>query len=276
MEIYWLVLVGIIGACCASFAAVVAERAGSERSIITGRSECNHCGKTLRWWELTPLLGYVFVRGKCARCHTRIPWQYPTFELFGALAFVVMWIASAELPIYLRVGELIFTTLLLILFYSDWRDEVFDAPILYSAGVIALILAIGRVMWADSASSVIADPLFRWLSEPRSMLGMVVMGGIVGAGFLGLFALPTKGTWMAWGDVILAGVLGIWVGYPGIVVTLILAFYLGAIIGGIMLWLTKGKTKRIAFGPFLIVGALVAQVWSPDILMAIMKLWSIT
>ncbi len=276
MQTFWLSIVGIIGACCASFAAVAAERAGSERSIITGRSECNHCHKPLRWWELIPVFSYAVLRGRCARCNAVIPWQYPVFELFGAVVFMLLWRASRELPMYARVGELIFATLLLILFYSDWQDEVFDAFLLYGAGGLAVVVAVTQSLSVVHTPVIVTDPLFRWLSEPQSRVGMIMIGGAIGAGFLGLFALPTKGTWMAWGDVILAGVLGIWVGYPGIVVALVVAFYLGAITGGLMLWLSHGKTKRIAFGPFLIIGAIVAQVWSPMLVQAIMKLWSIT
>lgn len=276
MQLLWLIVVGILGACCASFAAVVAERAQTERSIITGRSACNHCHKTLRWWELIPVVSYSVMRGTCARCHAPIPWQYPVFELFGGLVFILIWTASSSLPIFQGIGHLILATLLLILFYSDWQEEVFDAPILYGAAVLAATLTVIEVFGRSYTPVTIIDPLFRWLSEPASLIGRLVMGGVIGAGFLGLFALPTKGRWMAWGDLILAGVLGVWVGYPGIVIVLVIAFYLGAIIGGLMLWGSRGKTKRIAFGPFLIIGALVAKVWSPVIVQAIMKLWSIT
>src|SRR3989344_5512160 len=80
----------LFGLCVGSFLNVVAIRYGTERSIITARSACPHCGKTLSWFELVPLLSFILQKGRCRNCKTKISFQYPLIEFLTAVVFVII------------------------------------------------------------------------------------------------------------------------------------------------------------------------------------------
>ena len=75
----------LIGMCVASFMNVVIERVPRNESFVKGRSHCDHCGETLKWYDLIPIVSYIFLRGKCRYCHTSIPIRGFLIEIFGGL-----------------------------------------------------------------------------------------------------------------------------------------------------------------------------------------------
>ncbi len=88
----WLILF-VFGLAIGSFLNVVALRYDGERSLfdagpVSGRSYCPHCGRTLRWFELVPLVSFIMQGAKCRRCHAPISFQYPLVELISGLVFV--------------------------------------------------------------------------------------------------------------------------------------------------------------------------------------------
>lgn len=273
-----LLILAVLGLAVGSFLTLVVERLDSVESIVAGRSHCNHCKKILSWWELLPFVGFLILRGKCSKCSKVIPKIYPLFELLTALAFVMVGLAQGAQPNYIYLGlELVFVSLLLVLLFYDWLTQTFPAFILYIALGFAVVLALVRAAFLPHIGYIaISDFLFPWLGSPASPYLVAVVGGLVGAGLLGLLAFPSKGQWMGYGDVILMAVLGIWLGYPLVIVALLLAFYAGAIVGGIQLYMKKAaKDHRIAFGPFLIVAAVVTRLYGEPLFRAIMKLWGV-
>ena len=277
--LYELILLFILGAAVGSFLTVVVERFDTAESFWAGRSHCNHCKKKLTWWELLPIAGYLILQGKCVKCKKSIPRLYPLFEFITGLAFVGMRLAHPS-PVnkVLLAAELLFVSLLLILAFYDWLHKSFPVLFLYTAfgGAVLVLIVRGMIGEGVSNSISINDPLFYWLSSPTNQIRSALLGLMVGAGALGLLAFPSGGKWMGYGDVILAGILGLWLGYPYILFALVIAFYAGAFIGGWLLYGKKIKDHRIAFGPFLIVGSLVSQVWGQGLFRAIMQLWGVT
>lgn len=75
----------LIGMCVASFMNVVIDRVPRNESFVKGRSHCDHCGETLKWDDLIPIVSYIFLRGKCRYCHTSIPIRGFLIEIFGGL-----------------------------------------------------------------------------------------------------------------------------------------------------------------------------------------------
>lgn len=75
----------LIGMCVASFMNVVIDRVPRNESFVKGRSHCDHCGETLKWYDLIPIVSYIFLRGKCRYCHTSIPIRGFLIEIFGGL-----------------------------------------------------------------------------------------------------------------------------------------------------------------------------------------------
>ncbi|MGH2569285.1 MAG: prepilin peptidase, partial [Bacteroidota bacterium] len=229
-----LLLFFILGLAVGSFVTVVVERLDTVESFWIGRSHCNHCKKVLSWWELLPFISFLILKGRCIRCNRKIPILYPIFELITGLSFLGLRIATPSPTNYwLLVLELIVITVLLILCFYDWVNQAFPAHVLYLALVLVAILAVVHLSLGTPQGRLvnITDPLFHWLSTPNQAVLFYLYGGIVGAGILGLLAFPSKGTWMGYGDVFVGGIIGLWLGYPFVLIALLLAFYGGAFIG---------------------------------------------
>lgn len=268
----------VLGAAVGSFLMVVVDRYEVAESIITGRSHCDTCKKTLRWWEMIPLLGWFIVQGKCPRCHAPIRRLYPLFEAITALSFGFIGLAQPDPYNYWWVfAELVLVSLLLILFFYDWLTLTFPTFILYSTLGFSILFMIARVMTGNEIGTVlINDPYMSWLTTPTH----AYMGGLwgvgVGAGSLALLAVPSKGKWMGYGDIYIGAILGAWVGYPFVIVALAVAFYSGALVAGIQLLQRRiSADHRLAFGPFLIFGGLVARVYGEPILRTVLRLWGV-
>jgi prepilin signal peptidase PulO-like enzyme (type II secretory pathway) len=259
----FIFLITMLGAAVGSFLTVAVERFERGEAFGTNRSYCESCKKQLRWWELVPLFSYSALRGKCARCGAKIPlfsflFEVITAAVFGALAFTHP--NGYTNPFF--YGQLIVAASLLLLFFYDWRHQVFP-------GIYLLVCAVMVLLWV-LAQAVLSGSV----AGAGSIFWTYGLGAAVGIASIGVLAFPSRGTWMGYGDVLLAGILGLWVGYPFIWVTLLLAFYLGAFYGlGVLAFHRANKNHRIAFGPFLILGAFITQAWGQSLFHAIMKLW---
>ncbi len=256
-----LILFGLLGLSVGSFLTLLVERLERVESFLFGRSKCNHCDRTLRWWELLPFAGYFIVRGRCPRCNQKIPHIYPFFEAITAAVFIGMRLAT-PLPVnyWLLAAQLLLASSFLALAFYDWLYQVFPTSLLVGA-LVATLLVLGL----QAAFLPSAFPL---------ILSSSLWGLLIGAVALGLLAFPSRGRWMGYGDVIISAILGLWVGLPGIITTLLVAFYVGAIVGLIQLATKRlRKDHHIAFGPFLIFGGFAAALWGPFLWHLISLIW---
>lgn len=270
-SVFW----AIFGASVGSFVTLWVERFESELPIINGRSQCDSCRRTLRFWELIPVLSFFFQKGKCARCQAKLLPHYPIFELLGAAAFVVVGqkVVMTSSPVVI-IFQLLFLVLLLFLMFYDWLTLTFPTPILLIAVAGSLGLAIlSHWLGLDSNLVDIGDPLFRWLNTPTNFLIGLSLGGLVGSGLLALLAIPSGGRWMGYGDILIGLMLGFWLGYPAILVSIVLAFYIGAVIGLIQIVAKRVPSDhRLAFGPCLIVAGIVTYGYGDKMIVWIMNI----
>ncbi len=238
----------IFGLCVGSFLNVLADRLPKGEQVLRGRSRCDFCKKKLRWFELIPLLSFFLQQGRCRRCRKKLSVQYPVVEFITGLAFVLLWYhARSNLSILLSY-YLTFSSLLVI-FVSDLKYQIIPDNMVI-AGFIGILLQ-GQALMGPKGLAL-------WLS------------GIGAAFFFLLIFGITKGKSMGFGDVKLAFLLGLFLGYPKIIVAFYSAFLTGALTGVILILKGKKSFKsKIAFGPFLIAGTLVAVIWSEPIL----RLW---
>ncbi len=253
------VVLAIIGAAVGSFLTVAVERFERGETFVTNRSICDACKKQLRWWELLPIVSFLGLKGKCARCKAAIPFFSFWFEVITAIVFCVFTLnntGSVGSPLF--YAELVVISSLLLLFFYDIRYQVFPGLYLIISAILVALFVVLQTVFVPTDVSLFEH----------------ILGGLVGMLLLGLLAVPSGGRWMGYGDVLLAGILGLWVGYPLVYVCLILAFYLGAIVGvGVLVGRKTAKDHRIAFGPFLILGALITNIWGISLFRAIMHLW---
>ncbi|PIS09684.1 hypothetical protein COT75_00615 [Candidatus Beckwithbacteria bacterium CG10_big_fil_rev_8_21_14_0_10_34_10] len=221
-------------------------------SWAQGRSYCDHCHKKLSWYDNIPLLSYIALKGKCRSCHKKIPFQYPLVEFLTGLQFTwIYFLLKSNLNFFSRFeGFYSFLTLGIYLLLGACFLAIFMADIKYqiipdSAVFGGIILGFLKIFSDYRFTGMLDISLF------SSALGATLF-------FLSL-VLITKGKGMGIGDIKLAFLMGLILGYPKIIMALLFAFLTGAIVG-VILVLTKEKSlkSKIAFGPFMIAGTITA------------------
>ena len=245
----------LLGLTVGSFLNAVVDRLEKGESALRGRSYCPHCKHQLAWQDLIPVASFLMLGGKCGYCKGRISPQYPIIEIATGLIFLI-------LNLKLQVSNLnqgsSFETLsifylwaiasfLVILFVYDLRHYILPDRILFPAIGLALL-------WDLLA--------LRSLGEGGSF---VVSGFAAAAFFLTIFLL-SRGRAMGFGDAKLALFMGLFLGWPNILVALFAAFFSGALVGIVLIVLKKkGMKSEVPFGPFLIGGTFLALLWGKEI-----------
>jgi len=234
----------ILGAIIGSFLNVVIFRLKHRQSFITGRSYCPHCRKTLGFWDLIPILSFVFLRGRCRYCGQKISWQYPLVELITALAFILPYFSlSLVIEYYFLV---IIFCFLIVIFVYDLRYFLILDEVVVPAIILALIFAI------FVRGSQFTD--FLW-------------GGIIGGGFFLIQYLISSGKWIGGGDIRLGILMGLLLGVAGVITALFMAYLLGALIAIYLLASKKKKMKsQLPFGTFLTLATFIVALYGERII----------
>ncbi|MBO1005597.1 prepilin peptidase [Pseudogracilibacillus auburnensis] len=221
-----------------SFYNVVGLRVPVHQSIVSPRSACPGCGRTLSVMELIPVFSYLIQLGKCRHCKKRISPIYPMMELLTASLFLFAYMKLGWTFDLLIAWTLI--SLLVIISVSDITYMLIPDKILL---VFAGIFIAARVV----------QPLTPWWD---SLLGGIVIFAIL----LGI-AVITKGG-IGGGDIKLYALLGVLLGFKVVLLSFFLANIFGAIIGltGMAIGIFERK-KPIPFGPFIAIGALIAYFY---------------
>jgi len=254
MIFYYLisVFVFVLGLCIGSFLNCYIYRLESEKSL-KGRSFCPHCKHSLSWKDLFPVFSWLFLGGKCRYCHKKISAQYPLVELATGILFLLIFkflifnfSNNFLISQFLNLAFLFYiASALIIIFIYDLKHYLIPDKVLFPAIAVAL--------------------LFRLL-ENLYLMPNYLLAVLIGSGFFLAIFLISKGRAMGFGDVKLAILMGILLGWPNILVALFLAFFLGAIIGLIlMIFKGKGLKSEIPFGPFLITGTFIALFWGQQL-----------
>lgn len=250
-------LAAVLGACVGSFLNVVAWRLPRQESLVWPGSRCPHCGTQLRWFENVPVLGWLFLAGRCRHCAAPIAVRYPLVELLTA----GLWVAAT-------------------LAQPDAMGSAAPRLLLVLAGWVLL-------SWLVPLTLIDLDSL--WLPEPLCRLGLLLglvwtalLGFVQGSqelnfllfhhllaagigllGFEAVSALAEKVIGrpaLGLGDAKLAALLGAWLGLTGLGLAIALAVLAGAVVG--LLGRISGRLGArdpFPFGPFLAAGA--AAVW---------------
>lgn len=243
----------IFGSLFGSFLNVLIDRLSTGRGFLTGRSYCEHCKKELKAIDLIPLFSYLWLRGKCRYCKTKIPPRLFLVEFLSGI------IASVAFSAYLQGIMALPSSILLFLIFWGLLG-IFFADIEY--GIIPDLL-VGIVLIATLPYVVISGANF--MNHLLSAFGAFLF-------FFMLFTL-TRGKGMGFGDVKLVFALGLLLGFPGIIASLYLAFLTGA---GVSIILVIWRKLRfyggtIPFGPFLVGGAVIAFFYGELLLSYFLK-----
>jgi prepilin signal peptidase PulO-like enzyme (type II secretory pathway) len=224
-------------------------RAWENIRIIMGRSMCINCRRPLAWYENIPLLSYAVLKGRCRTCHFPIPRHYPAVEFGMGILLLVVFTLHIHGPVFNLVTfwrDIFFTTLLVIIF-------VYDA--LY-------MIILPRIVWLGAIIGGVCNYFF--LHQPlRSLL----IGAAVGGGFFLAQFIISKGRWIGGGDVRFGFLMGIWLGFPGVVPALFIAYVTGAIVALVLL-AARRKTwqAQIHFGTFLALGTFLSLCFGSQLI----------
>ncbi len=235
--IFIYALVFIYGVVLGSFLNVCIYRIPSGESIVTVPSHCMKCGYKLKWYDLVPLLSYLFLRGRCRQCKTKISPQYFIVELLNGVLWVVTFLfCGIE---WMSVIYCLFISVLVVISVIDWRT--FEIPI----GLNIAILVLG----------VIATVLDAF----QGQLALHLIGFFAISAPLLLIYLVTKGRGIGGGDIKLMAAAGLLVGWKLAIVAFILGCLFAVVIHIARMKISK-KDHVLAFGPYLSAGLLFA-VW---------------
>lgn len=250
MAVTYTVFMFIIGLFLGSFYNVVGLRVPKKETFVTGRSYCPKCKKTLSWYELIPVLSFLFLRGKCRKCGAKIAWIYPAIELMTGVMFAFSYYKigfSLELLLALS-----FVSMLMIIFVSDISYMLIPDKVLLFFLPIFIIL---RILL----------PFDPWWSP--------IVGAIASFLLIALIIIVSKGG-MGAGDMKLFGLLGIVLGLKHVFLAFFLACLIGTIIGGIqMLRKRVKKGEPIPFGPSIVLAALITYFYGDLLISFYMQLF---
>ncbi len=236
-----LALVALLGITIGSFLNVLIIRIPLGEGFVKGRSHCMNCNKDLKWYELIPLFSWLFLRGKCSVCKSKISAQYPLIEAANGLLWAVVFYTFG-LTIDALLGCLLVSTLL-VLSVIDARTREIPPQTTIFIGVLGLIKLLTN--------------LSDWQNH---ILGFAVISGI-----LLLLLFLSNGTAIGGGDVKLMAGVGLFLGLAPTV----FAFFLGCIIGSVihLIKMAVVKARRdLAMGPYLAVGTFISLIWGDGII----------
>ena len=244
------ILIALVGLCVGSFCNVLIYRIPKNEEFVRTPSHCMTCGHELKWYELFPVFSWVLQGGKCRSCGTKLSAQYPIVELLNG----AMWLLTALLYAgdWLTVGlYCALSSLLLVITVIDWRT--FTIP----NGLNLAILILGFVRLLTDLSN--------W---SLYLIGMISVSLV----FL-LLHIGTGGNGLGMGDVKLVGAAGLLIGWPKMLLAILIGSVSGAIIHSIRM--RRGADRKLAFGPYLAAGIWVSALVGNQIITAYLSLYGL-
>jgi leader peptidase (prepilin peptidase)/N-methyltransferase len=231
-------LLAFFGLIVGSFLNVVICRLPHGASVMWPASHCTSCDRSLSWFENVPIVSWLVLRGRCRTCDARISAQYPVVEAATAALFLAGYYAFGLTP--LLAVRLAFACAMIVLFAIDFEHQILPNEITLSGIVVGFVL------------SIFLPP--GWKS---SLLGLLA-GGLFPFVVAEMYLRVRGREGMGMGDFKMLAMVGAFLGWPLVWITLIVACVLGIVIGGGALMISRrGMGTRIPFGTFIAVAALV-------------------
>jgi leader peptidase (prepilin peptidase)/N-methyltransferase len=215
-------------------------------NLFTPRSACPSCGTPITAMQNIPVVSWLWLRGKCAKCQAPISARYPLVELMGAaLALLVAWRFGYSAALAFGLA---YVWAMLALTFIDLDTQLLPdditLPLLW-LGLIANVFG----TYTDLRSAVLGA------AGGYMILWLVYWG----------FRLIAKKEGMGFGDFKLLAAIGAWTGWQVLPVVILVSAGLGAVIGSVLLWMSKkGRDTRIPFGPYLALGGIAGLAWGRE------------
>lgn len=248
MGIFDEILIIIIGLILGSFLNVVIYRLPRGISIVKPGSFCTSCNSPIKWYDNVPVLSFIILKGKCRNCKKPISLRYPTVEILTA--FVLFLVYKKFYFSFQFFGSVIFSLALIALAFIDLEHKILPDKITLSGFVFFL---------------------FYSFSNPSKKIWDSLGGALVGAGSLLLIYLlyyfVRKEEGLGFGDIKMMLMVGVFLGISKTFLTLIIASFLGSIVGLLIaVIMKKGMKYALPFGVFLSIGAFISHLWGSEII----------
>lgn len=244
MTLFYALAFFVLGTIVGSFLNVVILRLNTGRPIVNGRSICFSCGRELGFTDLIPVVSFLFLRGKCKSCKSKISWQYPAVEFSAGLMFMMMYLGLGFS--FLSLFYVVIWSLLIVIFVYDIHHKIIPDIFVYSFSILALANILVRHLpgfWLDIISGVL-------LFAPFALIWWF-----------------SRGKWMGFGDAKLALGIGWLLGFSQGISAIILGFWIGGAFSLIAIAIQKigisfGNTRlsmksEMPFAPFLILATAI-------------------
>jgi len=212
--------------------------------ILLDRSFCPHCRVQLKWYENIPVFSFLFLKAKCRTCKGEIPIYYFWVELSTGLIFIFVYYLHFSYfnfePLYF-FRDIVFVSFLIVIFNYDYLYKIILPSVVWTGVLIGFIFN------------------YFYFGYSLENLGLAAF---VGCGFFLAQFIVSRGRWIGGGDVRFGFLMGVWLGWPGIVVGLFVSYILGALVSVPLLIFKKKKwAEEIPFGTFLTTGTFMALYW---------------
>jgi leader peptidase (prepilin peptidase)/N-methyltransferase len=240
--------IGVFGALIGSFLNVCIHRLPRGESLVRPGSRCPGCRAPVRPYDNIPIVSYLLLGGRCRSCRSHISIRYPAVEALNAAGYILIWYRFGATPDAVVFGA--FYTAQLVVTFIDWDHQIIPNRITYPGIAIGLI----------SAATVLAG------SFVDALLGAILGGGLLYGVAVGSEKILKK-EGMGLGDVKLLAMIGAFLGWRAVLVTIFVGALAGSIIGLTLMALrVKQRGEPIPFGPFLALGACAALFAGPELI----------
>lgn len=238
-EILLYTFIFLIGSCIGSFLNVCIYRIPAQKSIIHPGSACPFCQTPVRFYDNIPILSYLIIRGRCRHCHEPIAVRYPIIEFLGGL-FALCIVLKFDLS-FSALAYFLFVAALMVITFIDIDHQIIPNEITFPGIPIGFALSF----------------FIPSLSPIESLLGILIGGGGLWT-IATIYLLLARREGMGFGDVKLLAMMGAFIGWKGVLVTIFAASAIGTVVGLLaMLKSRKDMKMAIPFGPFLSIGAII-------------------
>ncbi|MBI5749849.1 MAG: prepilin peptidase [Nitrospinae bacterium] len=237
------IFIWTVGAAIGSFSNVCVYRLPKKLSIISPSSQCPNCGKGISPFDNIPIISFILLRGRCRYCQSPISWRYPIVELITGLVFLSLYLNFRISPQFFIYAML--CTSLIIIAFIDLEYKIIPDVITLPGIIIGLTIS---------------------LTMPNITLLNSIKGLLLGGGLFYAIAILSRGG-MGGGDIKLIAMVGSFLGWKNVLLTIFLGSLFGSIVGIVLIILKKKNRKdMVPFGPFLSLGAIVSIFYGREII----------
>jgi leader peptidase (prepilin peptidase)/N-methyltransferase len=232
-------IVFLYGIVIGSFLNVCIYRIPNNESLISPPSHCGNCNTRLKWKDLIPIGSYLWLKGGCRYCHSKISMRYPLVEGLTGILLVGVYLRYGMAVNFFKYSLL--TIFLIVIALIDYDTTDVYSSVVYSGMVVGIIfIIIEATIYSHSISNY-------------------VIGGLIGLGVIGLIYLLTGG--MGIGDIEIAVLIGLFLGWKLEIYFLLISFIIGGAIAVTLIALKKkSKNEYIPLGPSLAIGAYIVLI----------------